>query len=313
MKHRAIICTALCCTLAGTAIGFAAGTAALPAIADLFGDINTDGEINASDASDLLQFCAYQGAGGEGDLKTWLGGAAETTEASAVTETTEAAETNPVSEGEGAYLTNAEIEARPFYVDYDNDGINDGVADGYIFYAVCSGNYDYCTINMTCYDGGDTKGISGDPVRMKGSEVELTSASSLTKIECTAIPTKDGVDGEAVHFTWSNDQKSEAVFNGRIEARDVYVDYDGDGTLELADGKQFYLVGENCTCDFCYVEAVEYFPGDAEGVPFDSMVMTDNELLLCEGSSIGQIVCTVTPVYNGLPGEPVEIISNGTM
>lgn len=45
--------------------------------ADLFGDINGDGAINALDAASILQYAAYAGAGGKLDLKGFLNGEEE--------------------------------------------------------------------------------------------------------------------------------------------------------------------------------------------------------------------------------------------
>ncbi len=49
-------------------------TLALPASAEMFGDINGDGAINAVDAASILQYAAYVGAGGKLDLKGFLNG-----------------------------------------------------------------------------------------------------------------------------------------------------------------------------------------------------------------------------------------------
>lgn len=55
--------------LALTTLG---STLALPASAEMFGDINGDGAINAVDAASILQYAAYVGAGGKLDLKGFL-------------------------------------------------------------------------------------------------------------------------------------------------------------------------------------------------------------------------------------------------
>ena len=40
----------------------------LSTFAGLFGDVNSDGAVNASDAADILMYAAWVGAGNEGDL-----------------------------------------------------------------------------------------------------------------------------------------------------------------------------------------------------------------------------------------------------
>ena len=42
------------------------------ALANLFGDIDSDGDVNAGDASCILQFSAWKGAGNDGDLAYYL-------------------------------------------------------------------------------------------------------------------------------------------------------------------------------------------------------------------------------------------------
>ena len=292
MKQRAIICTALCCTLAGTAIGFAAGTAGLPAIADLFGDINADGEINASDASDLLQFCAFKGSGGEGDLKTWLG-SAETTEA-----TTEA----PSS---GAFLTAGKVEARTVLIDYNNDGTME-VADGYDFYLVCDGTYSYCDVECTVYDADPDDGYT-QTLKMKGNELKLTAGSCVSKVVARVTPYQDGTAGEAQTYTWSfDDPFTGSVTSCKIEPRAVYVDYNGDGVKERADGDDYYIVAEG-DYDFCSLQWKGYSYEDDEGSAASYLELIGSERKLCAGSSIYKLVCEVTPVKNGIAGEAFTV------
>ena len=66
---------ALALVLAGAAIGYSIGNAdslRIPTLAELFGDINRDGEVNAGDAADILQYSAYKGAGGTDGLEGWM-------------------------------------------------------------------------------------------------------------------------------------------------------------------------------------------------------------------------------------------------
>ena len=66
---------ALALVLAGAALGYSIGHADslhIPTLAELFGDINRDGDVNAGDAADILQYAAYKGSGGTDGLEGWM-------------------------------------------------------------------------------------------------------------------------------------------------------------------------------------------------------------------------------------------------
>ena len=71
MKQKRITAAILVLALA-FGVDAAAGGRGLSAVADLFGDINFDGEVNAGDAAEILQFAAYKGSGGTDSLETYL-------------------------------------------------------------------------------------------------------------------------------------------------------------------------------------------------------------------------------------------------
>lgn len=61
--------------------GYMLGASSMPMMfssADLFGDINSDGTINAKDAAKILEYSAWHGAGGKESLYNWLNGIEET-------------------------------------------------------------------------------------------------------------------------------------------------------------------------------------------------------------------------------------------
>ncbi len=66
----------------------------VPAYAGMFGDVNGDGVVNASDAAVILQFAAWSGAGNDGDLAYYLAqrGIAQPTEPETVIPTEEVTE-----------------------------------------------------------------------------------------------------------------------------------------------------------------------------------------------------------------------------
>ena len=75
MKKTRKILAVLAVFLAGGIMGYVSrSTESMPlrAGANLFGDINGDGAINAGDATELLKYSAYRGNGGGLDLGSWL-------------------------------------------------------------------------------------------------------------------------------------------------------------------------------------------------------------------------------------------------
>ncbi|MBQ2265202.1 MAG: hypothetical protein II341_07335 [Oscillospiraceae bacterium] len=57
------------------ALSTAAASFAMPvSAAELFGDIDSDNDVDAADAAWILQYAAYVGAGGTLDLKSFVNG-----------------------------------------------------------------------------------------------------------------------------------------------------------------------------------------------------------------------------------------------
>lgn len=71
-KTLSIVLTTALLTSFGTYAVCQQKNVSLFSIASLFGDINSDGEVNAADAADILVYAAWKGAGNEGDLVYFL-------------------------------------------------------------------------------------------------------------------------------------------------------------------------------------------------------------------------------------------------
>lgn len=70
-KKLALVSAVAFAASAGFGMAYASG---LTGFANLFGDINSDGEINAVDAAKILEYSAYQGSGGAKSLYEWMNG-----------------------------------------------------------------------------------------------------------------------------------------------------------------------------------------------------------------------------------------------
>ena len=170
----------------GLAVGQGGG---VTAIADLFGDVNRDGNVNAGDAATILQYAAFTGAGGTDTLEGWQG-------------------ITPQQQGAPSPYAEGWIEQREVYVDYDGDGTLE-VADGYDYYLHLSGDYDSCYIGAYVLTPEDNEGKEFNLYRCgseeRDGEIYLTSGSSIPGLMCFVRPVmKDGTEGQAICVTWES-------------------------------------------------------------------------------------------------------------
>ena len=192
MTKKHITATILAAALAFGAGSLSAQGNGLRAIADLFGDINFDGEVNAGDATAILQYSAFKGAGGTDTLEDWQGVIPQQ------------GQPTPYAEGW--------IEQRAAYGDFNGDGIIDKATekyDGYEYYLHLSGDYAKCYI--AAYDlSKESRQGQYSMYQVNWEErddgIYLTAGSSLYGVMCIVTPVaEDGTKGQAIYVDWTND------------------------------------------------------------------------------------------------------------